>query len=162
MAKEHTQNGVFRQKSLERVSSPEQLNEYIRVSNPGVWMLLAAIVVLLVGVCVWGVLGRLDTTLSAAAVSAEGKTLLYVKEDSIGQVAEGMTVRIGEKEYLVTDISTEPVTVDDHFSDYALHVGGLQKGQWVFAVSIDADLPEGVHAAQIVIESVAPMSFVLN
>lgn len=153
---------LFRKKSIDRVSSPEQLNEYIRVSNPGVWMLLAAIIVLLVGVCVWGVLGRLDTTLSVAAVSDGDKTVLYVKEDNIAQVAEGMTVRIGEKEYIVTEISAEPVTVGGGFSDYALHVGNLQKGQWVFAVSIDAALPEGVHTAQIVIESVAPMSFVLN
>ncbi len=153
---------LFRKKSIDKVSSPEQLNEYIRVSNPGVWMILAAIVILLVGVCVWGALGRLDTTISVAAVSAEGNTVLYVKEDSIGQVAQGMTVRIGDQEYTVTAISAEPVAVDGSFSDYALHVGGLQEGQWVYAVTVSAVLPEGVHSAQIVIESVAPMSFVLN
>lgn len=153
---------LFRKKSIDRVSSPEQLNEYIRVSNPGVWMILAAIVILLVGVCVWSVLGRLDTTLSVAAVSAEGKTVLYVKEDSIGQVAEGMRVRIGDEEYTVTAIAAEPLAVDSNFSDYALHVGGLQEGQWVYAVTVSAVLPEGVHSAQIVIESVAPMSFILN
>lgn len=162
MAKENTQTSVFRQKSLDRVSSPEQLNEYIRVSNPGVWMLLAAIVILLVGVCVWGAVGRLDTTISVAAVSAEGKTVLYVKEDSVTQVAEGMAVRIGDEEYTVTAIAAEPVAVNSDFSDYALHVGGLQEGQWVYAVTISAVLPEGVHSAQIVIESVAPMSFILN
>ena len=153
---------LFRKKSIDRVSSPEQLNEYIRVSNPGVWMILAAIVILLVGVCVWSVLGRLDTTLSVAAVSAEGKTVLYVKEDSIGRVAEGMRVRIGDEEYTVTAIAAEPFAVDSNFSDYALHVGGLQEGQWVYAVTVSAVLPEGVHSAQIVIESVAPMSFILN
>jgi len=153
---------LFRKKSIDRVSSPEQLNEYIRVSNPGVWMILAAIVILLVGVCVWSVLGRLDTTLSVAAVSAEGKTALYVKEDSIGQVVEGMRVRIGDEEYTVTAIAAEPLAVDSNFSDYALHVGGLQEGQWVYAVTVSAVLPEGVRSAQIVIESVAPMSFILN
>lgn len=162
MANSHTQTPVFRKKSLDRVSSPEQLNEYIRVSNPGVWMILAAIVILLVGVCVWGVLGRLETTLSVAAVSADGKTVLYVPEDSIDQVAEGMTVRVGDKEYTVTAITSAPVAVDDGFSDYALHVGGLQQGQWVYAVTISGALPDGVCSAQIVIESVAPMSFVLN
>lgn len=162
MAKEHTQNPVFRKKSLDRVSSPEQLNEYIRVSNPGVWMILAAIVILLVGVCVWGVLGRLDTTLSVAAVSADGKTVLYVNEDSIDRVTEGMIVRIGDAEYTVTAVGKEPVVVDSSFSDYTLHVGGLQQGQWVYVVTIDGKLSEGVYSAQIVIESVAPMSFVLN
>ena len=46
---------LFREKSLERIASPEQLNAYIRVSTPSVWLLLAAVVILLAGVCVWGV-----------------------------------------------------------------------------------------------------------
>ena len=33
---------IFRKKSLDRISSPEQLNDYIRVANPGIWMILAA------------------------------------------------------------------------------------------------------------------------
>ena len=33
----------FRQESLDRAKSPEQLDDYIRVSNPGVWMVLGAV-----------------------------------------------------------------------------------------------------------------------
>ena len=61
-------NQIFRKKSLEKVSSPEQLDDYIRVSNPGVWIVLVTVIVLLVGVCVWGVFGRLETTVGSAAV----------------------------------------------------------------------------------------------
>ncbi len=46
---------IFRQKSVDVVSSPEQLNDYMRVTSPGVWAVLTAILVLLAGVCVWGV-----------------------------------------------------------------------------------------------------------
>ena len=41
-------NPIFRKKSIEKVTSPEQINDYIRVSNPSVWMILAAVIVLLV------------------------------------------------------------------------------------------------------------------
>ena len=34
--------GLFRQKSLDRVNSPEQLNDYIRVTTPSVWLILFA------------------------------------------------------------------------------------------------------------------------
>ena len=77
---------IFRKKSIDRMSSPEQLNDYIKVTNPGVWMVLAAIVILLVGVCVWGVFGKLETKLSVAAVSQDGQTVLYVKEDDLSAV----------------------------------------------------------------------------
>ena len=58
---------VFRQKSMDRISSPEQLEDYMRVTNPGVWMVLAAVIVLLAGILAASVFGRLETTLSARA-----------------------------------------------------------------------------------------------
>lgn len=78
-------------------------------------------VILLIGVCVWGVLGHLDTTLSVAAVAENGNTTLYVKEMDIGCVKE-----------------------------------------WVYGVSVNGTLPNGVHSAEIVIESVSPMSFIAH
>ncbi|GHV76059.1 hypothetical protein AGMMS49942_08800 [Spirochaetia bacterium] len=39
---------IFRRESLDHVSSPEQLYDYIRVSNPPMWVVLAAILLLLV------------------------------------------------------------------------------------------------------------------
>ena len=45
---------VFRQTSMDRIQSPEQLNDYLRVTDPSVWVLLAAVIVLLAGVLVWG------------------------------------------------------------------------------------------------------------
>lgn len=52
-------NGIFRQKSIDKVSSPEKLDDYIRVTTPGVWITITAIVILLVGTIVWGTFGEL-------------------------------------------------------------------------------------------------------
>ena len=51
-------NQVFRKKSLEQISSPEQLNDYLRVTNPAVWLLLTAVILLLVGVLIWSSVHR--------------------------------------------------------------------------------------------------------
>ena len=53
---------VFRQKNIDRVSSPEQLNDYIRVTTPSVWLVLAALVLLLIGMLAWSVLGTVEAT----------------------------------------------------------------------------------------------------
>ena len=50
---------LFREKSLKKVSSPEKLDDYIRVTTPSVWIALIAMVVLLAGVIVWGCFGEL-------------------------------------------------------------------------------------------------------
>lgn len=51
---------LFRKSSIDRVTSPEQLNEYIKVVRPGVWVLLAAIIVLLLGFVLWGIFGTVE------------------------------------------------------------------------------------------------------
>ena len=153
---------IFRKKSIDRMSSPEQLNDYIKVTNPGVWMVLAAIVILLVGVCVWGVFGKLETKLPVAAVSQYGETVLYVKEDNVASVKENMRVYIGDETYKVVSVSVQPVTVTEEISEYARHTGELSIGEWVYVVQIDGNMPDGVYRAQIVTDSVSPLYFVFN
>ena len=154
---------LFRKKSIDRVFSPEQLNEYIRVSNPSVWVILLSIVVLLIGVCAWGVLGHLDTVLITPAIAeTDGQIKGYVNEADIDKVAVGMTVTVKEAQCTISEIKPQPVVVDESFMDYILHVGGLTQGEWVYEIVIEGEVPEGIYAAEIIVESVSPMSFVLN
>jgi len=53
---------IFRQKSIDRISNPEQLNDYIRVTPPGVWLVLAALLILLAGMLCWSILGTVEVT----------------------------------------------------------------------------------------------------
>lgn len=153
---------IFRKKSIDRMSSPEQLNDYIRVTNPGVWMVLAAVIVLLVGICVWGVFGRLETRLTLAAESRSGETVVYVKERNISSIKEQGSISIGDDVYTILSVSASPIAVTNTISEYARHTGGLSLGEWVYVVQTDAALADGVYRAQIVTDSVAPMYFVFN
>jgi len=155
-------SSLFRKKSLDRISSPEQLNDYIRVSTPSVWLLLIAIVLLLVGVCVWGVFGHMDTTLPVVAVAENGVVTAYVKEADVAKVSAEAAVFVDGAQGKVLSVGTQPVPVDGGFTAYMRHVGGWQEGEWVYAVTLEIACADGVHEGQIVIDSVSPMSFVLN
>ena len=156
------ENPIFRKKSMERISSPEQLNDYIKVTNPGICIVLSAVLALLIGFIVWGIVGKLENKINAVAVSEEGTVVCYVREAEIGGVTEGDTVRIRGEEYKVKAISGDPVAVDDGFTAYALRVGGLSVGEWVFRVTLDASLSEGVYEASIVTDTVSPIRYLFN
>ncbi len=53
---------LFRKKSIDKVFSPDQLNDYIKVSNPSTWVILAAVIILLAAVLIWAVYGELPGT----------------------------------------------------------------------------------------------------
>ena len=53
-------NDLFRKKNLDRIASPEQLDEYIRVTTPSVWLVLLAVVILLAGILIWSCFGVVE------------------------------------------------------------------------------------------------------
>ena len=151
-------------KKLKKVNSPEQLNQYIRLSNPGVWILLIAIVILLIGVCTWGYFGKIDTKISTVAISSDYKSYVYIKEIDLEKVKKGMKVEIvnNENKYEIVEIETTPEKVTDELSEYARHLGNFQIGEWVYKCRLNKNLREGTYGANIVVESIAPMVFVIN
>lgn len=156
---------IFRKKSIDRISSPEQLTDYIKVANPGVWLLLGAIVVFLAGVCVWGVFGRLDTVVSGAAVSENGTLVCYISEDKAESVKAGMKITSNGSEFTVSGISSQPVSAGSVLDEYALHIGNFQSGDWVYSVTAENPenvISDGVYSAEIVVDSVSPKIFVIN
>ena len=130
---------LFRKKSLDKVKSPESLNDYIRVSNPGVWLILAAIIALLAGACIWGIFGHIETTVKTTAVAENGSVVCIVEKDEIDRIKNGMTVKIGDAEGTVSAVDSSAANC---------------------AVSIN--LPDGTYDAEIVVESIKPISFIFN
>lgn len=156
---------LFRKSSIERISSPEQLNDYVRVAGLGMWMALAAVIILLAGVCVWGIFGRLDTRLESAGTCEDGVLTCYVRESDIDAVRQaagaGMEITASGELCLIVSVGTEPVAISQK-DEYLLYLGGFQPGEWVYEVKAKTTLPDGTYEASMITESVSPMSFLLN
>ena len=157
-------HSVFRQKSMEKITSPEQMNDYIRVSNPSVWMILAAVIVLLIGVCVWGAFGHLDTVVQTGGVCEDGRLTVYLSESDFVKLDGEVILSVGEAEYaVVSDVAGMPILLDESTDPYLLHLIGLSAGDWAHVLSAEApDLKDGVYTVSVIIERVRPLDFVLN
>lgn len=156
-------NQIFREKSIRQISSPEELDDYVRSAGPGVWLCLAALLVLLAGVCVWGVFGRLDTTLRVPVVVENGQALCLIPEAEAKRVEAGAPLSVEEEDAALGPLSERPELLSQETDPYLLHLSGLEAGAWVYTASAGAlDLPDGVYQGTLTLESVAPMSFVVN
>lgn len=143
-------------------TSPEQLNDYIKVSNPAVWVILVAIFVLLAGICIWGIYGRLDTKLATVAVVRNGAVTCYIKDSDAQRVETGMAIDINGSRQPIEKIENTPALAELKMDDYAMHLGGYSSGEYVLAVQAGAELADGTYKADIIVDHVAPMSFVFN
>ena len=53
-------DSLFRQKSIQRISSPEEIDEYMKVTSPSMWFVLGAVIFLLLAIFVWSITGRIE------------------------------------------------------------------------------------------------------
>lgn len=168
-----SENGIFRKKSLDRIQSPEKLDDYIKVASPGVWLILTAVILLLVGVCCWGIFGRMDTRINAVVMSNGYYCYAAVDSEKIDSVKVGDEVTAEDRVYTVAEINTEPVELTLVDSSYLLRLLGKNADTYVCLVllsdtyvkdeEIGTDILEaGAYKASILVDSVSPISFVVR
>ena len=150
---------LFREKSLERIESPEKLNDYLRVTSPGVWLLLATVIIVLAGVCVWGIFGRIDATTSAAVVTKEGASTCLVPLSALQGAIEHHTVLVDGEEIELLPFEQEPQTITETTDIYTMLAGNLSPGDIVYPAALAQPLEEdGVVSGKLLTETISPAS----
>lgn len=86
---------IFRSVALERLSSPEQLDQLMRVTTPKGWLLLVGVAALLVTALVWGVLGSIPERISGQGILIRSGGVLEVEAPGDGRVTD-VAVRVGD------------------------------------------------------------------
>ncbi len=154
---------LFREKSLEAVESPESLNDYLRVTSPGVWLILAAVVVILLGIIFWSVFGSINTTAHYAVLSGEGRAVCLVPYSELEKVINQNTVTVDGKAYTMkVDQNSEAMIVSEATNPYIRVAGKLNIGDVVVQVRVEGELADGVYTGEVQTESLKPMSPLLN
>lgn len=138
MAEEKTQ--VFRKETLERIASPEQLTDYLRVTNPGIWAVLLSVIVLLGGLLAWASVGTLETTAQVKVVVEDHEAQVISLESTL--LRQGMPLRVSGVETRVANAQAD---------EYGRYVG-----------TSEVNLPNGTYDGTVVTETVHPISFLLE
>lgn len=92
---------IFRKVALERLSSPEQLDQLMQVTDPRGWIALGALGLLLVAALAWGVAGSIPTTAGGEGILLRQGGVVELEALGGGQVEEilvavGGTVERGQ------------------------------------------------------------------
>ena len=161
-------SSIFNKRATEKLRSPDDLDRYVRVTNPSVWVVLAACAALLVGLLAWGVFGAVTTSVSTTGVVANGKAMCFLSADDTAKVKEGDAAYVSGVPMKVAGVSKVPLSRDEARdelgSDYL--VSTLLSDDWEYQVSFDGDtsvLEQGVPlTVSITTERIAPISLILR
>jgi HlyD family secretion protein len=109
----------YRKAAVEKMSSPEQLDQLMQVTSPVGWIALATTGLVLVVVCVWSVLGSIPELVDGQGVLIRGERLYEVKAPVGGALGElnlrqGSTVTAGQ---VIATITSQPISEEQRNAD---------------------------------------------
>ena len=150
------------------INSPEQLNDYIKVTSPGAWLILSAILVFLAGFFFWIFTGQLEVSFSSYVFTEGGNSQAFVDVNEAAKLKQGMTVRLADTGTSGTVEKVEPKILS--FSEIANLIGennsismGIGNEARLMKVALKfADAPEKISRAIFVTDKVNPVSFLLK
>ena len=86
---------IFRTRSLEKMSSPDRLDELLRVVRPHAWIPLVSVGGGIALVLVWSLFGRVPVTANGTGVLVRPKQVVAFQSAASGSLAS-IVVRVGE------------------------------------------------------------------
>ena len=137
------ENRLFRQKSVERITSPEQLQDYMKVAGPSVWMVLAAVIAILAGLLISASLATVESSLPVEAEVEKNVVSVTLPAAQKENIEPGMALRLGGQE----------VKIDFIFQEDGEHIVAMGEGK---------DLPDGAYEAEIVTERISPIKLLIH
>jgi HlyD family secretion protein len=78
---------IFRQTSLDHLSTPEQLDQVMRVTSPAAWLTLASVFIVATGGVVWSFIGTVPVKVSGRGILLSADGVLDVISSSHGRVS---------------------------------------------------------------------------
>ena len=152
------ESSIFREKSIQQLSAPEQLTGYLRVTGPGVWVTLIGIILLLAGLFFWGIFGTIISSVTVPAQVKGGKVSCYILTDDLNPDMPEVKIEIGDVEITAQTGGAESTTMNASDDQQLYESGYLKKRKKVYILTGETDLADGFYNADVTIEKIKPIS----
>ena len=100
---------LYRKSSMERISSPEQLNDYLHVTSPAIWLALAAVLLLLISLLIWSSVTAVESFATGTAEVEKGIiTVHFDDQNKASHVKAGMDIWVGRLRTRILSVGEDP------------------------------------------------------
>ncbi len=139
---------VFRRSTMNRIASADELDHYIKVTNPSAWVVTIAAFLLVAGIIVWAFVATVPVTIETTGVlidSSDNSKMAVVcfvdkstadKIDKSGAIASASDVAAESVAVNPTPVSSTEIV---NFFDSDFYVEALHLSDWNYVVSLAID-----------------------
>ena len=156
MAEAKTDN-LFGRSAMSRIASADELDHYVKVTNPSAWVILVAALLLVGGILVWALVAVVPVTVETTGVNLEGNDVYcWVNKATAKKIQEsGATAKVGDATAVSVTVGDLPMSSSEvvHFLGSDFITSALNLDDWNYLVQIEVG--EGLQHTEYTIQSLA-------
>ena len=149
-------NSVFRKKSLNKASELDELNSYLKVSSIPAWVILAAAVMVVAGILIWGRIARVKDSVQGAAQCENGMLTCYFRQEDMSYIQQGQKIQVNGAQYEISEIVPKLLYTYDVPRDI-LYLS--EPTEWYQTALASCDLEDGTYNVRVELGVNTPLGF---
>lgn len=166
-----TDTSIFRSSAMNHITSADDLDKYIKVTNPSAWVVLLSVACMVIGLIVWSLTAVIPTTVTVTGVETSGDVSCWVDEDTAAKIREdGAAAMVGDQEATNIEVSSTPLSATEvrTLLVYDYLTESVTLSEWNYEVTMNVEVPDDddgyAHPVRvsIVVSETHPIGLVLG
>ena len=173
-AGEHAED-VFRRSTINRIASADELDHYIKVTNPSAWAVLLAALLLVAGILVWALVAIVPVTVETTGITfnhpdtGEALVACWVDETTASRIEEsGVKASVDGVEAESAELDKTPMSATEvvSFLGSDFYIQSIDLDKWNYLVVIEPgakpDISDYEIATSVGESHLVPVSLVVS
>ena len=141
-------DGMFKRATMNRVASPDELDHYIKVTNPSAWVVILAALLLVGGIIAWAIVAVVPVTVETTGVvvktpeSGEAIVACWVDKATADRIGEtGLKASINGVEAKSAKLNETPMSASEvvKFLGSDFYAQSIDLNDWNYLVTLEPD-----------------------
>ena len=141
-----SEEGAFRRSAMNRVASADELDHYIKVTNPSAWVVAVAAFLLVVGIIVWAVVAIVPVTVNTTGVvmldegHEAGHVICWVDKSTADKIGEsGAKASIDGVDAKSVTVASNPMSASEvvQLLGTDFYAASMDIADWNYQVTIE-------------------------
>ncbi len=151
---------LYRKESLNKVANPDKTDTYLKVTNPSVWLIILAAVIILGSFVYWGFVGTVPNRTPALGLVKDQQVTVFMPAENVMAIGDSLEVLIDGVSHTVTGVENGLCSAKQIKETYG---EAINPSEMNFVITAEATgVADGIKSLSVVTNRVRAFDYMLQ
>ena len=151
---------LFRTESLNKVNNPDKTDAYLKVTNPSIWLIIFAAIILLGSFAYWSFAATIPNRTPAVGYIKDQQVTVFMPAENVMAIGDSLEILIDGVSHAVTGVETKLYSAKEIKDIYG---EAINPSEMNFVITAEAKgMEDGIKSLSVVTNRVRAFDYMLQ